>query len=210
MMRRRIFLETYNPYHSSKEELFRATLYGDFNIMNHRTGFVPIVEKEVTNMKFEKCLTCTHSDNPWRCGCCNNADMFAPIENTITTEKEYHKMYSADHIKPTRAYHIPQIKNVIFSGPATIILWGDNTKTVVKCDKDDIYDPHTGMAEAIAKKALGDDYRKTFRKYIKKYNKQMEKEIADSVSDFNQALSKIAEDAVAMLMYTHLKRGETD
>ena len=73
-------------------------------------------------------------------------------------------------------YTLPHIRNVIFSGRATIIFWEDNTKTVVKCDKEDVYDPHTGLAEAIAKKTLGDDYRRLFRKYIKQYNKQKEKE----------------------------------
>lgn len=50
------------------------------------------------------------------------------------------------------------IKKVIFNVPATIILWEDGTKTVVKCSDHDIFDPEKGLAMAIAKKALGNKY----------------------------------------------------
>lgn len=50
------------------------------------------------------------------------------------------------------------IKKVIFNVPATIILWEDGTKTVVKCGDHDIFDPEKGLAMAIAKKALGNKY----------------------------------------------------
>lgn len=48
-----------------------------------------------------------------------------------------------------------EIKKVIFNNPATIILWKDGTKTIVKCGEHDIYDPEKGMAMAITKRALG-------------------------------------------------------
>lgn len=50
--------------------------------------------------------------------------------------------------------HLPTIKNVIFNPPATIVMWSDGTKTVVKCENED-YDPEKGLAMAISKKALG-------------------------------------------------------
>lgn len=65
---------------------------------------------------------------------------------------------------------IPLITDVIFNDPATIVLWGDGTKTVVKCSENDIYDPEKGLAMAISKKALGNNanYYKVFKKYILK------------------------------------------
>lgn len=139
-------------------------------------------------IKFRECIRCVHSDNPWRCACCYNADKFSPIEKTITTEKEYHKMSKPQYVSyktmmPSThfTYRLPSIRKVIFSGRATIVFWEDNTKTVVKCDKEDVYDPHTGLAEAIAKKTLGDDYRRLFRKYIKQYNKQQKKEFEKAI-----------------------------
>ena len=49
----------------------------------------------------------------------------------------------------------PGIKKVIFNNPATIILWNDGTRTVVKCNERDVYDPEKGFAMAISKKILG-------------------------------------------------------
>ena len=50
------------------------------------------------------------------------------------------------------------IKKVIFNIPATIVLWEDGSKTVVKCGDYDVFDPEKGLAMAIAKKALGNKY----------------------------------------------------
>lgn len=61
------------------------------------------------------------------------------------------------------------IVNVIFNYPATIIIWADGTKTVVKCKGED-YDQEKGFAMAIAKKALGNlgNYYETFKKWLPK------------------------------------------
>jgi hypothetical protein len=55
------------------------------------------------------------------------------------------------------------IKKVIFNYPATIVLWEDGTKTVVKCAEDEPYDPEKGLAMCISKKALGDNYKRAFK-----------------------------------------------
>lgn len=74
---------------------------------------------------------------------------------------------------------IPEIVDVIFNDPATIVLWSDGTKTVVKTQEGEPYDPEKGMAMAFSKKLMGDnkrDYYHTFLHYLKKYNKQQPKE----------------------------------
>ena len=60
-----------------------------------------------------------------------------------------------------------QIQNVIFNDPATIVLWNDGTKTVVKAKNED-FDPEKGLAMAIAKKALGNkgNYYDIFKKWL--------------------------------------------
>lgn len=70
------------------------------------------------------------------------------------------------------------IKDVIFNDPATIVLWEDGTKTVVKIQNDEEYDPEKGLAMAIAKKALGNkgSYFDVFKKYNEKYEECMAKE----------------------------------
>ena len=66
--------------------------------------------------------------------------------------------------------HIPEIKNVIFNDPATIVFWEDGTKTVVKCQDGDEFDPEKGLAMAIAKKAYGNkgSYCNKMKKWLPK------------------------------------------
>ena len=66
---------------------------------------------------------------------------------------------------------IPEIKNVIFNDPATIVFWEDGTKTVVKCQDGDEFDPEKGLAMAIAKKAYGNK-----GSYCNKLKKRLPKE----------------------------------
>lgn len=66
------------------------------------------------------------------------------------------------------AWLVPGIKDVIYNDPATIVMWADDTKTVVKCQPGDVYDPELGLAMAIAKKALGNKgkFNDEFKKWL--------------------------------------------
>lgn len=83
------------------------------------------------------------------------------------------------------------IRKVIFNDPATIVLWSDGTKTVVKCGPEDSYDMEKGLAMAIVKKMAGNDNR--FHKVFKQYPKKKKKEpgsvgaISDMMASLNQA-----------------------
>lgn len=48
-----------------------------------------------------------------------------------------------------------QIRKVIYNDPATIVLWDDGTKTVVKCHDGDTYSKQVGLLMCIAKKLYG-------------------------------------------------------
>lgn len=50
---------------------------------------------------------------------------------------------------------LPEISEVIFNKPATIVKWADGTKTVVKTQGKERYNKEKGLAMAIAKKAMG-------------------------------------------------------
>lgn len=76
---------------------------------------------------------------------------------------------------------IPEIKNVIFNDPATIVFWEDGTKTVVKCQDGDEFDPEKGLAMAIAKKAYGNK-----GSYCNKLKKWLPKE--EPVDDTNRCI----------------------
>lgn len=50
---------------------------------------------------------------------------------------------------------IPEIEQIKFHGPATIIFWKDGTKTVVKCQDEDTYDSEKGVLFCTLKKLIG-------------------------------------------------------
>lgn len=83
------------------------------------------------------------------------------------------------------------ICKVIFNDPATVVLWSDGTKTVVKCGPEDTFDTEKGLAMAIIKKMAGNDNR--FHKVFKQYTKKKKKEpgsigsISDIMAGLNQA-----------------------
>ena len=78
----------------------------------------------------------------------------------------YESMYPAP--KPRIIFGFPGITGVIFNDPATIVFWGDGSKTVVKCQDDDVFDPEKGLAMAISKKALGNksNFNNEFKKWL--------------------------------------------
>ena len=65
--------------------------------------------------------------------------------------------------------NIPEVKKVIFNDPATIVYWKDGTKTVVKCQDGDDFDPEKGFAMAFLKKCWGNtgNFNDKLRKIIK-------------------------------------------
>lgn len=60
------------------------------------------------------------------------------------------------------------IEKVIFNDPATIVLWSDGTKTVVKCRDGEIFDKHTGFAMCVVKKIYGPDFHHIINKFAGK------------------------------------------
>ena len=115
------------------------------------------------------------------------ADTFPKFEGHITgtAKVSYRSLYDMrnDAEVPRNIYHnilnstygigsshIPEIKNVIFNDPATIVFWEDGTKTVVKCQDGDEFNPEKGLAMAIAKKAYGNKggYCNKLKKWLPK------------------------------------------
>ena len=63
---------------------------------------------------------------------------------------------------------VPEIEKVYLNPPYTVVIWKDGTKTKIKCQGGDIYDPEKGLALAISKKALGNkgSWYEVFKKFI--------------------------------------------
>lgn len=72
------------------------------------------------------------------------------------------------HAKTFKVKSPMRIENVKFNGPATIVFWSDNTKTVVKCGENDTLDREKGLAMAISKKMLGNEgnYFNEFKRWL--------------------------------------------
>ena len=96
-----------------------------------------------------------------------------PVERKSTSSCVYYASTTAKSVSA------PSIKKVIFNYPATIVLWSDGTKTVVKCQDGDIYDPEKGLAMAISKKALGNkgNYCNEFKKWLPEDEEEEEKTV---------------------------------
>ena len=50
-----------------------------------------------------------------------------------------------------------EISKVIYSNPATIVLWNDGVKTICRCAEGDKYNPEMGLMSCIAKRIFGRD-----------------------------------------------------
>ena len=110
--------------------------------------------------------------------------------DSIKLLHEYYMDYSHLSTKKT-TFYMPKIKKVIFNDPATIVIWSDNTKTVVKAENE-TFDKEKGLAMAISKKALGNkgNYYEEFKKWIN--HDEKDAECKTETEFLNEALSKIA------------------
>lgn len=119
--------------------------------------------------------------------------------------KNISKVSYRDYYKCPRqdAPTLPEIKDVIFNPPATIILWEDNTKTVVKCQEGYEFDPWTGLMTAIVKKVLGNkgNYCNTLKKWIDKY----ETETVTKLSEVLESIGKVRPFCISDIINTLLK-----
>ncbi len=97
-------------------------------------------------------------------------------ENNETHYDNYHGGFTTWRNEYQKERDKFEIRDVIFNNPATIVLWADGTKTVVKAENEE-FDPEKGLAMAIAKKALGNnyDYYDIFKKYVGRYEKKQKK-----------------------------------
>ena len=70
-----------------------------------------------------------------------------------------------------------RVKKIIFSGPCTIILWKDGTKTIARVSEGDEFDPEKGIAVCFMKRMLGHtETNKLLRKAREQYWDEQKKE----------------------------------
>ena len=151
------------------------------------------IEKEMSNTKTDKKLVGSISSG------------YSYIDTDIEYKNEvikYNEMFKKENKKmDIKLYECgtfvggivtkPQdlIKNVIFSGPCTIVQWSDGDKTIVRCENED-FDKEKGLAMAIVKKFFGTNESKSnYNDIFKKWIPEEEK-----VPDFLNKKMNISED----------------
>lgn len=101
-------------------------------------------------------------------------------------KKMSNSMYGVGHsVSATVLRHdfdrfLNEVKDIKFSGPATIVFWKDGTKTVVKCQEGEHYDPKDGIEYALLKKIAGGTSNQA-SKAAKKYEEWLEKWIPEDL-----------------------------
>ena len=91
---------------------------------------------------------------------------FSSRPTTADKKKETKKPVDSFETKQSTNRRV-KIRDVIFSDPATIVFWNDNTKTVVKARGGEKYDKEKGLAMAIIKKITGNagNYYEIFKEW---------------------------------------------
>ena len=136
----------------------------EVEIAKYEKDTITLMMKNERRMKMERtCYSCKWHDEPClgiHCRECYGTVNWEPREVNMSNLKFFRT--NLDHNR------LPDIKNVIFNDPATIVFWSDGTKTVVKVQDGEPYDAEKGLAMAISKKALGNqgNYCNEFKKWL--------------------------------------------
>lgn len=88
-------------------------------------------------------------------------------------------------------YKIPEVREIRYNGPATIVFWEDNTKTVVKMQPDELYyDPDKAFTMAVCKKLFGNKFNRHLTKAQKAFDKYWEAEYEKEREKFDNIIEK--------------------
>lgn len=108
----------------------------------------------------------------------------------IERATDYNRMYRRTEMKTIN----DSIEKVIFNGDRTIILWNDDTKTMVKCADDEEFDYYSGFCAAVTKKIFGSTanaQRFMESKMVDQNNTS--KPLTGIIQTFDEAINKIVE-----------------
>lgn len=102
--------------------------------------------------------------------------------------------------------NVPEVKNVIWNKNACIVIWADNTKTVVKCQEGDQWSNEVGLMAAFSKKLFGND--NTFNNVINRYcsvffnkDKRIQKGLEKMNERFSRAFENGCTDVLTKAIY---------
>jgi len=155
--------------------------FHDFAKYNADKDFEDSVMDDIKNNDFSKWQQVPIVEFP---GFDRNCDIDEPIrlgdiEYTIdfAVSNRNARNYSQEFIYRTFGYPLAADKTLIdikFNKNATILIWSNGSKTVVKCAKSDNYNPLAGVAIALFKENIGGDFRDFLNFIDEKYEESKE------------------------------------
>lgn len=150
--------------------------------MYHTRGYKYLTDKEVlewADVNFEKKVKALEELNKREFERIAASPIRIEIDDMIKanySNEKIKKMINNTYGKPIAMFNY-HYKKIIFSGPCTIILWKDGTKTIAKASGGEVFDPEKGVAICFMKKMLG--HTET-NKVLRKASKQYEDDIAEN------------------------------
>lgn len=77
-----------------------------------------------------------------------------------------------EELEEEEQYDYLAFERIIFNDPATIVIWADGTRTVVKACKEDKFDKGVGLKTALLQRVFGKDIDKEINKIVDEDNKK--------------------------------------
>lgn len=148
----------------SFKSVMSVDIYPHFELCFTKSGFIVSYEENLHTIN-----TVRFGLEGWICDMAVRAKR--EIEVKIEKEKNIMPVESTSNVTFSLSGNLymqpatPKIEKVIFNDPATIILWKDGTKTVVKVKPGEKFDKWTGFAMAYMKKLKGDNFHAFFRRW---------------------------------------------
>jgi len=80
---------------------------------------------------------------------CTSSDEYHTVKSNLDLDDDEHPC------EDCWGYGIPCVDRVIFSGPATVVIFADGTKSMVKCMEGEKFERYAGFCAAIMKRLFG-------------------------------------------------------
>lgn len=77
-----------------------------------------------------------------------------------------------EELEEEEQYNYLAFEKIIFNDPATIVIWADGTRTVVKACKEDKFDKGVGLKTALLQRVFGKEIDKEINKIVDEDNKR--------------------------------------
>lgn len=105
---------------------------------------------------------------------------------------ENYKVTTYKDLEFYKCYMIPEVREIRYNGPATIVFWEDNTKTVVKVQPGELgYDPDKAFAMAVCKKLFGNKFNRHLTEAQSAFKKCYEEECEKECIRFDNLITMV-------------------